>query len=250
MTPTTLTIAGSDSGGAGSDGGGGAGIQVDLVTALMEVPDDIVAAQMDAVLDDIEVHAVKVGMLLTAGVTRAVASRLRKRGVPVVPGPVMVGRSGDSLLREEAEAALVEEMLPRAGLVTPNLPEAARPQGEAQARNEAEMLDQTRRLMRLRARAVPMKDGHGSGGTVTDLLVAGDAEPMRLEAPRHRTSDTHGKGYSLSSAAEPARGRTLEDAVGAAPGWLQQATGAADDLRVGSGHGPVHRFQARWPRSA
>ncbi len=267
MTSTALTIAGSDS-------GGGAGIQADLktfsalgvygasaitavtaqntrsVAAVGEIPAKLVAAQIDAVLDDIEVHAVKVGMLFTSEVTRTVAARLRERSLPVVLDPVVVAKSGDALLREDAAAALIGEMLPLATLVTPNLPEAARILGDAQAASEEQMVAQARALVRLGARAVLMKGGHGTGPTVTDFLVAGEAEPARLAAPRRETRNTHGTGCSLSSAvaAEPAKGRQLADAVRRAHAWLQQAICAADDLDVGSGHGPVHHFHAFWPR--
>jgi hydroxymethylpyrimidine/phosphomethylpyrimidine kinase len=269
VTPTALTIAGSDS-------GGGAGIQADLktfsalgvygasavtavtaqntrsVSAVFEIPGRIVAAQIDAVLEDIAVHAVKVGMLFTAEVARAVAARLRERSLPIVLDPVMVAKSGDSLLREDAAAALTEEMLPLATLLTPNLPEAARILGAAQAADEAEMVSQARRLLRLGAGAVLMKGGHGAGSTVTDILVVGEAEPVRLEAPRRSTRNTHGTGCSLSSAvaAELARGRPLEESVRAAHAWLQAAIQAADALEVGSGHGPVHHFHEFWRRNA
>jgi hydroxymethylpyrimidine/phosphomethylpyrimidine kinase len=270
VTPTALTIAGSDS-------GGGAGIQADLktfsalgvygtsaitaitaqntraVTAVMEVPDHLVAAQIDAVLDDIAVHAVKVGMLFTAAVTGAVASRLRRRpDLPVVLDPVMVAKSGDALLEEDAAAALAEQMLPLASLVTPNLPEAARLLGETPAADEPAMLDQARRLLRRGARAVLIKGGHGGGATVTDLLVTAERAPVRLAAPRCATRNTHGTGCSLSAAvaAELARGRPLEAAVRAAHGWLQAAIRAADALQIGSGQGPVHHFHAIWPAHA
>lgn len=266
MTRIALTIAGSDS-------GGGAGIQADLktfsalgiygasvitavtaqntrtVTAVHEVPADLVAAQIDAVLGDLDVHAIKIGMLSSSAIVRATAARLGEhRDIPVVLDPVMVAKSGDLLLQDDATATLTEALLPYATLLTPNLPEAARLLGEPPAQSAAEMEAQGRRLTRLGPRHVLMKGGHGGGSTCTDLLVTAEGAVLSFEAPRQATRNTHGTGCSLSSAiaAELAKGRTLEDAVRAAHGWLQQAILGADRLRIGSGHGPVHHFHGIW----
>jgi len=262
-TPAALTIAGSDS-------GGGAGIQADIktfsalgvygasaltavtaqntraVTGVAQLSPEIVTAQIDAVLDDIAVGAVKTGMLGGPEVIRAVAARL-PGGLPVVVDPVMVAKSGAVLLAEEAVAALGAEMLPRAALLTPNLPEAATLLGEPEADGPGAMEAQGRRLMAMGPRAVLMKGGHGQGQTCVDLLVTRDGV-LRLEAARIATRNTHGTGCSLSAAiaAGLARGRRLEDAVRAAHGWLQGAIRAADALGIGQGRGPVHHFHEAW----
>jgi hydroxymethylpyrimidine/phosphomethylpyrimidine kinase len=264
MTAIALTIAGSDS-------GGGAGIQADLktfsalgvygasaitaitaqntraVTAVEEVPPAMVAAQIDAVLDDLDVGAIKIGMLFSAPIVHAVAGRLAGAGqarVPVVLDPVMVAKSGDALLRPDAVDALVEVLLARATLVTPNLPEAARLLEVEPERDVDEMVAQGQALLALGPRAVLMKGGHGTGRRCTDVLVAAGAEPVRLSAPRLGTRNTHGTGCTLSAAiaAGLAKGLALDAAVRGAHGYLQAAISAADRLSVGRGHGPVHHF--------
>ena len=257
---------------AGSDSGGGAGIQADLksasahgvyattaltaitaqntvgVQAVQVLPPDLVAAQIASVLDDIGADAVKIGMLGSAGVTMAVARALAKATAPIVLDPVMVAKSGDALLAPEAEQALCTHLLPRAALLTPNLPEAARLLGTAPARSLPEAEAQGHALLALGAAAVLMKGGHASGTTCTDLLVT----PQRthsFSAPRQTTRNTHGTGCSYASAiaAELAKGVVLPEAVARAHGWLQGAIRAADRLEIGAGHGPVHHFHEVWP---
>jgi hydroxymethylpyrimidine/phosphomethylpyrimidine kinase len=267
-TPIALTIAGSDS-------GGGAGIQADLktfsalgvygasvvtaitaqntraVTAVAEVAADVVAAQLAAVLDDLAVGAVKVGMLMSPAIVAAVAEGLRRTGAPVVLDPVMVAKSGDALLQPAAVIAMVDELLPRAAVLTPNLPEAARLLGEGEADTPEAAAAQGRRLLGLGLRAVLMKGGHGRGALCTDLLVT-EAGTFRFEAPRIDTLHTHGTGCTLSSAiaAGLARGLPLVEAVGAAHTWLHAAIRAGRALGVGGGRGPVHHFHALWPLAA
>lgn len=264
LTATALTIAGSDS-------GGGAGIQADLkafsalgvygcsvltaitaqntraVTAVHPVPLDVIAAQIAAVLDDIDVHAIKIGMLGAPELVACVADAIAGFNGPVVLDPVMVAKSGDALLPDNAVAALTRHLLPRATLLTPNLPEAARLLGETDADSPTAMQEQGRRLLGLGARAVLMKGGHGSGDTCTDWLIGPDGATA-FEAPRIATSNTHGTGCTLSSAiaAGLATGLPLPDAVRRAHGWLHGAILAADGLNVGSGHGPVHHFHEVW----
>ena len=258
---------------AGSDSGGGAGIQADLktfsalgvygasvltaitaqntraVTAVHAVPVEVVGAQLDAVFDDLAVGAVKIGMLGDAALIEAVARRLNAVDVPVVLDPVMIAKSGAALLPEAAVTALRDRLLPRADLLTPNLPEAARLLEVAQAATEEEMIAQGRALLALGARAVLMKGGHGKGAACVDLLILPETEPLRLEARRLETANTHGTGCTLSAAvaAERAKGADLASAVRAAHGYLQGALAAADGLGVGAGHGPVHHFHALWP---
>ncbi|MFO7758585.1 MAG: bifunctional hydroxymethylpyrimidine kinase/phosphomethylpyrimidine kinase [Roseovarius sp.] len=263
MATTALTIAGSDS-------GGGAGIQADLktfsalgvygasvitavtaqntrtVTDVHPVPDAMVAAQIEAVLGDIRIDAVKIGMLGEAGLIETVARALRDYAGPVVLDPVMVAKSGARLLPASAQAALIARLLPRAGLLTPNLPEAAALLGQPEAHSDAEMQSQGARLREMGAAAVLMKGGHGQGDICTDWLI-GD-EVIRLDAPRIATQNTHGTGCSYSSAiaAGLAKGQTLTEAVTRAHSWLHAAIRAADQLGVGGGQGPVHHFHEVW----
>jgi len=263
MVATALTIAGSDS-------GGGAGIQADLktfsalgvygasvvtavtaqntrsVTDVHPVPEASVAAQIAAVLDDIRIGAVKIGMLGAPGLIETVAQALAGYPGPVVLDPVMVAKSGARLLPEESRAALVAHLLPRAELVTPNLPEAAALLDCPEAATAAEMQEQGARLRAMGARAVLMKGGHARGESCTDWLIADEA--MRLEAPRLPTRNTHGTGCSYSSAiaAGLACGQPLSAAVARAHGWLHAAIRAADTLEIGHGHGPVHHFHEVW----
>lgn len=266
MTPVALTIAGSDS-------GGGAGIQADLktfsalgvygcsaiaaltaqntraVTGIHDVPAEFVALQIDAVFSDIRVDAVKIGMLSRPETIAAVADGLERwKPRHVVLDPVMVAKSGDRLLHEEAVASLKQRLLPLATLITPNLPEAAVLLGEPAATEARQMAGVAARLQGLGVRNVLLKGGHLEGGQSPDLLLA-EGEIYRLEAERVATRNTHGTGCTLSSAiaALLARGMPLPVAARLAKDWLAGALRAADDLGIGHGHGPVHHFHALWP---
>ena len=256
---------------AGSDSGGGAGIQADIKTAsalgvyaataitavtaqntvgvqaVAALPPDMITAQIHSVLSDIDIDAIKIGMLADAPLIRAVADAIGPFGGPVVLDPVMVAKSGAPLLEREAVDALRSALLPRADVLTPNLPEAARLLGEAEAPDEDTAARQGRALCALGARATLMKGGHGTGPVCTDLLIH-EQGIDRLRAPRLTTRNTHGTGCSLSSAiaSELARGQGLRPAVARAHGWLQGAIRAADELGVGHGHGPVHHFHELW----
>ena len=262
MRARLLTIAGSDS-------GGGAGIQADLKTftahgtygmsviaaltaqnthevrAVLEVPPEMVAAQIDAVLEDIGADAVKIGMLASAEVIRAVAGRLRAHlagtSVPIVLDPVMVAKSGDRLLREDAVAALAQELLPLVTLATPNVPELEALTGLS-AGTEEERLQSARRLA-AKGPAVLAKGGHAAGEEVVDLLLA-DEQVHRFSHPRLHTSSTHGTGCTLSSAiaARLAKGEDLPRAVEGAIQYLHGAMAAAYPVGKGNGHGPVDHF--------
>jgi hydroxymethylpyrimidine/phosphomethylpyrimidine kinase len=265
MTPIAVAIAGSDS-------SGGAGIQADLktfsalgaygasvITALTaqnttgvqgihDVPPAFIAAQIDSVFSDLAVTAVKIGMLSRPEAIEAVAAGLDRYGAPnVVLDPVMVATSGDRLLSPEAVETLRRLLLPRAILVTPNMPEAAAILDEAVAETEDEMRAQGERILGLGARAVLVKGGHGSGPESADLLVT-DEGVRRLAGPRHDTRNTHGTGCTLSSgvAAGLARGLDLHAAVGAAKAYVSAAIAASDRLTIGRGHGPVHHFHGHW----
>ncbi|MBB3948860.1 bifunctional hydroxymethylpyrimidine kinase/phosphomethylpyrimidine kinase [Aureimonas jatrophae] len=264
MTRIGLTIAGSDS-------GGGAGIQADLKTfsalglfgasvvtavtaqnthgvrAVETLSPDIVGAQIDAVLDDLAVDAIKIGMVSRSDVIRRIADRLRAHGRRAVLDPVMVATSGDRLLEEEALDALRIELLPLALVATPNLPEAALLAAAPQADDEAAMRAQGERIRALGAEAVLVKGGHGAGASSVDILVTPDAA-FRFAAPRIATTSDHGTGCTLSAAiaAHLARGLVLDAAVEQARAYLQGALVAAGRLRVGGGRGPVHHFHDWW----
>lgn len=257
-----LTIAGSDS-------GGGAGVQADLktfsalgvygasvitavtaqntraVTTVHEIPTDVVTAQIRAVLDDLDVAAIKIGMLFSPAIVTAVAHALHGTDIPIVLDPVMIAKSGDALLQDDAVAAMLRELFPMATLITPNLPEAARlvPDSPQDADTQA------RALLALGPGHVLLKGGHGAGDICTDLLLGPDAPPLHLHAPRQSTRNTHGTGctYAAAITAGLAQGLMMRDAVTQAHGYLQAAISAADDLKIGSGHGPVHHFHALWP---
>jgi hydroxymethylpyrimidine/phosphomethylpyrimidine kinase len=255
--PRVLTIAGSDS-------GGGAGIQADLktfaahgvygmsvvtavtaqntvaVTGVHAVPAALVVDQIDAVFSDIGVDAVKIGMLANAEIVRSVAHCLRRyEGPPIVLDPVMVAKSGDSLLEPQAAGALTEELLPRARVITPNLPEAERLAGR-RAGTLDERIELARELALL-GPAVLLKGGHASGPEVIDILCSGKAVEQ-FAHPRMSTSATHGTGCTLSSAlaARLSRGETLRSAAAGAIRYLQEAMAAAYPL--GAGHGPVNHL--------
>jgi hydroxymethylpyrimidine/phosphomethylpyrimidine kinase len=259
--PIALTIAGSDS-------SGGAGIQADLktfaafgvygasvitaltaqnttgVSAIHQVPQGFVTAQIDAVFSDLDVRAVKIGMAAQLATIDAILAGLTRWSPPhVVLDPVMVATSGDRLLATDAVAALRTKLIPRASLITPNLPEAAALLNEPVAVSEAAIEDQGRRLLSMGCQAVLIKGGHGQGSESIDYLVTGHGV-VALAAPRIATQNTHGTGCSLSSAiaAGLAKGEELETAVRHAKAWVSAAIAAADRLGVGRGHGPIHHF--------
>ncbi len=269
MTAIAVTIAGSDS-------GGGAGIQADLktfsalgvygasviaaltaqntlgVTAIHDVSPDFVRAQIDAVFSDLAVDAVKIGMLSRPAVIEAVAAGLDAfERTDAVLDPVMVAASGDPLLADEAVAVLVAELFPRAALITPNLQEAARILDAPVAAGRAQMQAQAEALLALGPRAVLVKGGHGEEAESADILLSSEGVQW-FSAPRHETSNTHGTGCTLSSAiaAGLARGLDLAAAVSAAKDYVTAAIMAADQLAIGSGHGPVHHFHVLWKEAA
>jgi hydroxymethylpyrimidine/phosphomethylpyrimidine kinase len=265
MTAIALTIAGSDS-------SGGAGIQADLKTfaalgvygasaitaltaqntqgvdAVLVVPPDFVARQIKVVARDLDIRAVKIGMLATSEIIEAVAERLKTLAdVPIVLDPVMVAASGDVLLDEDAIETLRTVLLPCATLITPNLPEAAKLLDGSEAKNEREMRAQAETLRVFGAGAVLIKGGHAKGPEAIDLLVDGEGE-LRLTAPRVETENAHGTGCTLSSAiaAELAKGASLRQAATRAKAYVTAALECAGELRIGEGRGPVHHFHALW----
>jgi hydroxymethylpyrimidine/phosphomethylpyrimidine kinase len=268
VTATALTVAGSDP-------SGGAGIQADLktfsalgvygtavltaltaqntrgVTGVHPVPAAFVGEQLRTLLDDVTVHATKLGMLGTAEVVREVAAVLRERPCgPVICDPVMVATTGARLIDDDAVAALRTDLLPLTDLITPNVPEAAALLDRAAATTPDQLSDQAAALLALGARAVLLKGGHLGGAESIDVLAT--AGGVRLtRRPRVTTTATHGTGCTLSSAiaAFAARsGRTDWPAlVEQARTYLQRALEGGSSLGIGSGSGPVHHFAGIWP---
>jgi hydroxymethylpyrimidine/phosphomethylpyrimidine kinase len=264
-TAIALTVAGSDS-------SGGAGIQADLktfsafgvygasvVTALTAqntrgvqgihaVPAGFVATQLESVLSDLDVVAIKTGMLADGQIVEAVARALRPvSSIPLIVDPVMVATSGDVLLSPEAVAALKRDLFPLADLITPNLAEAAILLGSAKAESEAEMLDQSRALLGLGCRAVLLKGGHTQGEAAVDLL-ADATGTERLALARLDTPHTHGTGCTLSAAVAAllARGATLAEAARRAKAYVWHGLRHGRALGVGRGRGPLdHLFAIR-----
>jgi hydroxymethylpyrimidine/phosphomethylpyrimidine kinase len=258
---------------AGSDSGGGAGIQADLKTfsalgcygmsvitaltaqnttgvrAIHPVPPDFVEEQLEAVLTDMGAAAVKIGMLYSGELIRAVARQLVKHRVQnIVVDPVMVAQSGDSLLQDEAVTALKEVLFPLASVVTPNLHEASVLVGR-KVRTLDEMGLAARELGASGAQSILIKGGHLSGNDSTDLLyLPAGKRTVTLKAERIDTRNNHGTGCTLSSAIASflARGESLETAVSKAKDYLTGALRAGMAYRLGKGHGPVHHFFRYW----
>ena len=260
-TPIALTIAGSDS-------GGGAGIQADLktfaafevygasaltavtaqntlgVTAIHELPVDVIRAQIDAVATDLGMDAVKTGMLSSAAIIEVVVERLQHHGVQqLVVDPVMVAKGGDRLLREDAVSALISRLLPLALVSTPNAEEAAvlceRPvETMEQARDAAQAIHG------MGCHYVVVKGGH-FGEDAVDVLYDGSVF-TEFPARRIATTSTHGTGCTFASAvaAGLARGSTVESAVSDAKAYVTAAIANAPS--IGAGHGPLHHFHAWW----
>ena len=261
LIPTAMTIAGSDS-------GGGAGIQADLktfaalgvygtsvltaitaqntvgVTAVHEVPTDIIAAQMDAVFTDIGTGAVKTGMLVSTSIIECVATQLERHSVPwLVVDPVMVAKSGDRLLWEDAIEALRLRLLPKASVITPNIPEAEALTG-LQITNDGVVREAAKIFLDMGAQAVVVKGGHRKG-PATDLFYDG-RRFQEFSSPRIATVNTHGTGCSFASAiaAGLANDMNLLQAVAQAKEYVTEAIRRS--FTMGKGHGPLNHFYKLW----
>jgi hydroxymethylpyrimidine/phosphomethylpyrimidine kinase len=255
---------------AGSDSSAGAGIQADLktcaalgvyattaitaltaqntmgVTAIHEAPPDFVAAQIEAVVTDIRPDAVKTGMLASAAIIEVVAAKIKEHALPfVVVDPVMVAKSGDRLLREDAVRALRDVLVPLADVVTPNIPEAEDLVGHP-VRTDEEVRAAAREIQSLGARNVVVKGGHRSGDAAIDVLFDGRSF-HEFASPRIDTKSTHGTGCTFASAiaAFLARQETVPEAVQHAKDYLTEALRRAEP--IGHGHGPVNHFWAVSP---
>ncbi len=259
--PVAMTIAGSDS-------GGGAGIQADLktfaalgvfgtstltaitaqntvgVTAVHEVPTAVITAQIDAVITDIGADAVKTGMLSSRAIVETVAEAVRRHAiVNLVVDPVMVAKSGDRLLREEAISAICDSLLPLAAVVTPNIPEAEDLTGQTIS-TDADVRRAAESIVRMGAKSVVVKGGHRDGPP-TDVLYDGERF-LEFTTERIPSRNTHGTGCTFASAiaAGLAYGLDTPAAVAQAKEYVTAAIRAA--YPIGQGHGPLHHFHAFW----
>lgn len=260
MIKNILTIAGSDP-------SGGAGIQADLKTfsalgcygmaamtaltaqntkgvrSIHMIPPDFLEDQLAALFDDIRIDAVKIGMAGTAETIKIIAATLKKYNyLHIVLDPVMVATSGDVLLPDDARHALIHELMPLAGIVTPNKAEAALILG-----SDTDVENAARALLHKGAKAALVKGGEESGSEAIDVL-ASDKGIQHFKAPKVQTQNTHGTGCTLSSAIACflARGLALPSAVEEAKGYITHALSHADELNVGQGSGPVHHFYDQW----
>jgi hydroxymethylpyrimidine/phosphomethylpyrimidine kinase len=259
--PTAMTIAGSDS-------GGGAGIQADLKTfaalgvygtstltaitaqntigviAVHEIPTDIIAAQIEAVITDIGADAVKTGMLSSSAIVEVVARELKRHRVEaLVIDPVMVAKSGDPLLQKEAVEALRAKLVPLGAVVTPNIPEAEVLTGMKISSQDG-MRRAAEKIIDMGARGVVVKGGHLEG-PATDLFYDG-SRFQEFTAPRINTSNTHGTGCTFASAiaAGLARGMSVIDSVAQAKEYVTEAIRRS--FPIGQGHGPLNHFYKLW----
>ena len=258
-----LTIAGSDS-------GGGAGIQADIktisalgcyassaitavtvqntlgVSGVHVVPTDIVEAQIDAVLSDIGADAVKIGMLFSADIVRAVARQLKTHEITsAVLDPVMVSTSGHTLFQSEAVTTLISDLIPLARIITPNVPEAEVLLGGAKITEGSQLPEAAKELSQRFGVSVLLKAGHIEADTLVDILYcAEDLQLYELPALRVDTPNTHGTGCTMSSAiaAFLAKDFALPEAVKGAKDYVNNAIISGANYSIGHGHGPVNHF--------
>ena len=259
--PKAMTIAGSDS-------GGGAGIQADLktfaalgvygtstltaitaqntlgVTAVHEIPTEIISAQIDAVLGDIGADAVKTGMLASSAIIECVAEAMTRHQVQrLVVDPVMVAKSGDSLLREDAVGTLKDLLIRLAAVVTPNIPEAETLTGMKITTPE-DVRRAAQIIVDMGARSVVVKGGHLEG-PATDLFYDG-SHFQEFSCPRIETANTHGTGCTFASAVAAGLAQDLDviDAVAQAKEYVTEAI--RHSFPLGNGHGPLNHFYKLW----
>lgn len=264
--PVALTIAGSDS-------GGGAGIQADIKTfsslgvfgtsaitaitaqntqgvrGIQAISPEILRGQIEAILEDFIVDAIKIGMLHNKDAVRIVSDTLHSHlSTPIILDPVMISTSGSKLLEDNAIRAIVDELFPKATLLTPNIPEAEYLSG-IKINNEADVLLAARRLREKGCKAVLIKGGHVRGAETIDFLFMNNDAPVRLVSPTIETPNTHGTGCTLSSAiaAYMALGKSLVEAVRSAKEYMNNALSHGANACMGKGHGPVNHFFAPTP---
>jgi len=267
--PNALTIAGSDP-------SGGAGLQADIKTfsalgvyatnaitaviaqntrgvqAIEAVSATLIRTQLDHLLDDVEIDAVKIGMVASREVAETIAESLTERRPRwIVLDPVMVAKSGDRLVDDEGLRAVREVLVPLADVITPNLPEAAALLDRDTPNDVTAMEAMIGDLMALGAPYGLLKGGHLPQGRCPDLLWTPGGTRW-LDAPRLATRNLHGAGCALSSAIAaklahlPAGESRAEEAIGTAKQWLHRALETSERLNVGQGNGPPHHFHAWW----
>lgn len=261
MSPIALSIAGSDS-------SAGAGIQADIKTfaalgvygcsvitaltaqntqgvqAIFAVTPHFVTSQIESIFSDMTINAVKVGMLSDVGIVNAIARAIQQYSPKfLVVDTVMVATSGCVLLQQEAIDSLKSQLIPKATIITPNLPEAAILLGIKRAESLTDMIKTVESLMALGSKTVLLKGGHLAGNEAIDLFYDGHTL-HQLASPWINTRNTHGTGCTLSSAitALLAKGYTLEEAVNTAKEYISGAISHANELDIGQGCGPVHHF--------
>ncbi|CAK7192498.1 Hydroxymethylpyrimidine/phosphomethylpyrimidine kinase [Commensalibacter sp. Nvir] len=264
MIKNVLTIAGTDP-------SGGAGIQADIKTfsalgcyamsvitsvvaqntqgviSYKTMDPELIADQMDAVFEDIHVDAVKIGMLANELIVGVVAQKLKQYAVPLcVLDPVMVAKSGDSLINDDAIQAIKEQIVPHVTMVTPNLPEARVLLGKTSPISLHQMKESAEELLKLGPKWVLLKGGHLSGSVCLDVLT--DAKHYyEFSAERVVTKNDHGTGCTLSSAITALLpNHSMYDSVLEAKRYLTEALKASDQLTVGTGHGPLNHFYQFW----
>lgn len=265
--PRVLTIAGSDS-------GGGAGIQADIktisangcyaasaitaitvqntlgVTGVHAIPVETIEQQIEAVISDIGVDAIKIGMMHSSEVVQGVSRQLDKFGVKnVVVDPVMVSTSGHRLIEEEAIASLMADLLPRARVITPNIPEAEILLGGVKLERQSELPEAARALAEKSNTSVLLKAGHLTEDKLVDIFYdVEDGKLYELPSVRVYTKNTHGTGCTMSSAlaSHLALGKSLPEAAAAAKQYINDAIVAGKDYEIGHGFGPVKHFFKFW----
>ena len=258
-----LTIAGSDS-------SGGAGIQADIktfsaletyaasvitattaqnthtVTDIAHIPVHNIEQQLECVLSDLEVVAIKIGMLISSSAIQVVAEKLAKMSIPVVLDPVMISRTGCAVA-PEACTALKEVMMPHATILTPNAPEAAWLLGVEEAKTEQDLVDQGQQLLAFGIPAVVMKGGHLDTEVCTDVLLQQNKGPICFRHLVFKPSTPTVRVVLIRRRWRPFwKGFNIEQSVQFAHDYLYQAVVHADALHIGTGHGPTHHFHAAW----
>lgn len=252
-----LTIAGSDS-------GGGAGIQADIktfqelgvfgttaVTALtdqntlgvngiFEVPPSFVQQQIQTVLDDFSVKAIKTGMLFSAEIIEAVAKIIRQHHIPLIVDPVMIAKGGASLLQDAAVKTLIEKLFPYTTICTPNIPEAELLTGR-QIKDVKDIEKAAQQILQMGVEYVIIKGGHLDGEYATDRVYS-QQQSFSLTTPRIQTKDTHGTGCTFSAAltANIAKGLSIHESIIEAKKFIHLAI--SNPLHIGNGHGPTNHF--------
>ncbi|PWJ42079.1 bifunctional hydroxymethylpyrimidine kinase/phosphomethylpyrimidine kinase [Sediminitomix flava] len=255
---------------AGSDSGGGAGIQADLKTfsslgcfgttvitaitaqnttgvqAVEALPPSIVEAQLDSVITDFDLNAIKIGMLHSDEIVFSIHKRLSTSNIPIVLDPVMVATSGDLLLKQNGVDAIRNLLLPVVTLITPNIPEAEVLTG-LKIKDKKDMEVAAQQLLKDGAKAVLLKGGHLEDSS-SDLLLLPNTPAIWFESEKIPSVNTHGTGCSLSSAIASflALGDTLEQAVRKAKNYIHNAILEGKDYKIGEGHGPIKHFYAQW----